>query len=278
MRYFLKFFGVILLLTLLCFPVTAKAAQTDTEGYIQRMIQYYLNHQEAADEEIRLLLNHLGQIDPQQERLWEKIMGSWSYVNSRMEVSQGILPEGLPQDDSLCIVIMGYGLNRDGSMKDELIDRLVVGLSSAMKYPNAYVAVTGGETSDVKGITEAGQMACWLLDRGLSSDRLIVEPKAYSTTENAVKVHQILRDQYPSVRNLAIVTSDYHIHRSCTMFTTMSHYGASLYGCPPMKVVGSAVNATGKPRETLYSQAMGISMITGIPLDTAPETQPELAD
>ena len=69
----------------------------------------------------------------------------------------------------LCIVIMGYDLRDDGSMKEELIDRLVVGLSSALKYPNAYVAVTGGATSDVPGVTEAGQMAQWLMERGLQS-------------------------------------------------------------------------------------------------------------
>ena len=180
MRIFRKIFSVILVFAILAFPVKTNAVSADTEDYVQRMIQYYLQYREAADDEIGILLDHLSETDPAQAQLWRKIMVSWAYHNSQMEMNTGILPDGLPNDDSMCIVIMGYGLRSDGTMREELIDRLVVGLSSALKYPNAYVAVTGGATSDVEGITEAGQMAQWLQERGISPDRIILEPKAMS--------------------------------------------------------------------------------------------------
>lgn len=276
MHIFRKILSLFLILVLLAVPMDASAAE-DTEDYIQRMIQYYLRFQEDAQTEITVLLDYISRTDPQAANLWRKIMVSWSYANSQMKVNRNILPDGLPQDDSLCIVIMGYGLRKDGSMKEELIDRLVVGLSSALKYPNAYVAVTGGATSDVEGITEARQMAQWLRERGISNDRLILETRAMSTVENAQRVHRLLLNNYPQVNSVAVITSDYHIRQSCAMFTTTSHYVSETNGTRPLKLVSNAANTTGKKADTLYTQAWGISLITGIPFEGEPETQPELS-
>lgn len=277
MTFFRKILSVALAVLLLALPLQAAAAE-DTQDYVQRMIQYYLCFQEGAEEEIAVLLDHISETDPAQAELWRKIMVSWAYNNSQMEPGRGILPDGLPQDDSLCIVIMGYGLRQDGSMKEELIDRLVVGLSSAMKYPNAYVAVTGGATSDVSGVTEAGQMAQWLRERGIGDDRLIVETKALSTLQNAQRVHSILVRNYPQVKELAVITSDYHIRQSCTFFSTVGHYTAFLQGTQALRVTGSAVNTTGRQVNDLHSQAWGICAITGVPYESQPETQPELSE
>lgn len=71
-----------------------------------------------------------------------------------------VLPDGLPDTDELCIVVLGFQLNPDGSMRDELINRLNVALRSAEKYPNAYIVCTGGGTaSGNASATEAGEMA-----------------------------------------------------------------------------------------------------------------------
>ena len=57
------------------------------------------------------------------------------------------------------LVILGQRLKADGSMKDELIRRLKVGLDVSEQYPNAYVVCTGGGTAkENKEVTEAGQM------------------------------------------------------------------------------------------------------------------------
>lgn len=278
MRLFRKIFSIFLVLACLALPVQASAAETDLEDYVWRMIQYYLRFQDRAEEEISVLLSFLSNRDPEEGALWQQIMDDWAYVNERMPVTPKMLPDGLPTDDSLCIVIMGYGLNPSGTMKEELIDRLVAGLSSALKYPNAYVAVTGGPTSNVDGVTEAGQMARWLREHGIEDNRLIVENKAMSTTQNAKRVCRILAEDYPQVKSLAVITSDYHIHRSCALFTTAAHCAAQAYGTAPLELVGNAVNATKKPAESLEMQAQGICSLTGVSYDPNPETQPELAD
>lgn len=248
-----------------CLPVSA-GAQEDLTPYLQRLVQYYLHYQSNADTEIDALLNYITQEDPGQGLLWRDIMDSWDYHNRTMPVYTEVLPDGLPQDDSLCIVVLGYGLRADGSMKEELVDRLVVGLASALKYPNAYVCVTGGATADNTRDTEAGQMAAWLLDKGLDSSRLILESKSLSTTENALNVYSLLTSQYPGVSSVAVVSSDYHIPWGCTMFSTVSHY-KSYHGGKSLQVVANAANATSNRTDTLYSQAWGISIITNIPFN-----------
>ena len=103
-------------------------------------------------------------------------MDYWGYVNTGLVINADSLPENLPGDDSLALVILGQGLKPDGSMKDELIRRLKVGFDCSKQYPNAYVVCTGGGTAkENKEITEAGQMGAWLLENGLKENRLILE-------------------------------------------------------------------------------------------------------
>ena len=75
-------------------------------------------------------------------------------------------------------------------MKQELINRLQVGLDSAKKYPNSYIAVTGGGTAaNNPNVTEGGLMGQWLLDHGLDEKRLIVENKAPDTVGTVSYTH-----------------------------------------------------------------------------------------
>lgn len=266
-------------LLLLCtVPGASAEAAEPVEPYVQRMISYYRYYQEEAEQEIDTLLGHIKSLDPGQGILWEKIMDSWSWVNSEMEVELGVLPDGLPEDDSLCIVVLGYGLNDDGSMKRELVRRLEVALASAEKYPNAYVLCTGGETSDKEGVSEAGQMGKWLRNAGLSKSRLILETRSYSTTQNAQRSYALLAENYPQVDSIALVTSDYHMRWGCALFAVMRHWEVT-HGSRELVLVGNAAYDTGNPDyDSIYAQAQGISQIAGIPMDTngAPGMEPDV--
>ena len=149
----------------------------------------------------------------------EAVFSYWDLANENGFVNNDILPDGLPDDNSLCIVILGYSLQPAGEMKDELKLRLDAGLEAAAKYPNAYVLVTGGGTALLAPmIKEADQMADYLLNNGLDPSRLIVENNSLSTSENAVLSDRLLRSQYPEVSYIAIVTSDYHVPMACEVF------------------------------------------------------------
>lgn len=81
------------------------------------------------------------------------------------------------------IVILGYGLKPDGSMRAILYHRVLTGLAIAQSFPQSPVIVTGGNPQN--GQTEAGQMRNLLMMLGLPASRIIVEDRANSTVQNA---------------------------------------------------------------------------------------------
>jgi uncharacterized SAM-binding protein YcdF (DUF218 family) len=81
------------------------------------------------------------------------------------------------------IVILGYGLNPNGTMRTILRRRVLTGLAVAQFFPQAPVIVTGGNPQN--GRTEAEQMRKLLLLLGLPDNRILVEDRANSTVQNA---------------------------------------------------------------------------------------------
>lgn len=268
MKRKLQYLSVLLicggLLAALSVPAMTSSAQAaeSVVPYVQRMLRHYRDHQDPSAEVIQESLEKIAGLDPKAGKLWEKVMAHWAEFN-QADIPE-VLPDGLPEDDSLCIVVLGFELNKDGTMKEELVARLEATLESAEKYPNAYIAVTGGGTAAYSSNTEAGTMADWLRRHGVSKDRILVEDKAMSTTYNAVNTYAMLVKDYPSVKNIAIVTSDYHIPWGCTMFQTVCDY-TEVYGETVIPVVAWAANGTDTEMNTMGYQVNGICDITGIP-------------
>ncbi len=252
-----------ILCLLLVLPLSAAAVQPNTETIVEDLIAYYFHHRDKASTEIENQLEILSGLDPEQGARWTEIMAAWADTNTEMPIHIGVVPDGLPEDNSLCIVVLGYGLNKDGSMKEELLKRLEVALASAEKYPESYVLCTGGETAHVPGISEAGQMGQWLLDQGLEKDRLLLETDSLSTTENARNCCRLLRREYPHVTSLAIVSSDYHIPWGSILFTA-----ETVLQDDSVQVLTNAACETEKTNtDTVYSQAWGISLLAGVDFD-----------
>lgn len=112
------------------------------------------------------------------------------------------------------IVILGYGLNADGTMQTILRRRVLTGLAVAQFFPQSPIIVTGGNPRN--GITEAEQMRRMLTSLGFPSRRIIVEPKANSTVQNA-------RFSVPLAKNagatgIILVTSSTHQGRADSNF------------------------------------------------------------
>ena len=81
------------------------------------------------------------------------------------------------------IVLLGYGLNDNGTMRTILRRRVLTGLAVAQFFPQSPIIVTGGNPRN--GRTEAGQMRNMLVLLGFPADRILVEDKASSTVQNA---------------------------------------------------------------------------------------------
>ena len=147
----------------------------------------------------------------------------------------------MPETDELCLVVLGFQLNPDGSMKDELIGRLKVALACAEKYPNAFVVCTGGGTAaENDSATEAGEMGKWLTENGVDAQRVIVEDRSLTTAQNAIYTFRILQEKYPQVKQLAIISSDYHIATGTLLFGAEATLLAEQAGEETIRVVSNA--------------------------------------
>ena len=61
-------------------------------------------------------------------------------------------------------------------------------------------------------------MAEWLESQGVNPSRIIVEDHSLTTAQNAIYTFDILNEQYPQVRQIAIISSDYHIATGTLLF------------------------------------------------------------
>ena len=213
----MKVYGICLLLMIclagLLIPgaVAEEQAPNPAQQLIERLVVSYGAHEETDSE----ALSQLVSLDPSLGEKWTRIMALWASpaaVNAE-------LPDGLPDDDSLCLVALGFQLNPDGTMRDELIQRLNVVLASAEKYPRAIIVCTGGGTAaEDPTATEAGRMREWLIAHGVDPARVAAEDRSLTTAQNAIYTFNLLAEQYPQVKQLAIISSDYHIATGALLF------------------------------------------------------------
>lgn len=175
---------------------------------------------EDGDEKVQTLLEKLKAEDPRLGKAWEGIMDCWRWVNREMPILNAQVPQNLPEDSSLCFVVLGFQLQFDGTMAPQLLGRCEAALACARRYPNSLLALTGGGTAvGAPNVTEAGAMADWFAAQGIARERLIVEGRSFSTEQNASYTSEILTRDYPQITTLVIVTSDYHVPLGVLMFS-----------------------------------------------------------
>ena len=206
----LRLFGISILLCLtvaMVFSVNAEEAQSR----IERAVVSYAAEGVRDDQ----ALSALAMLDPSLGEKWARIMDLWETPVAVHDE----LPDDLPEDDSLCLVALGFQLNPDGTMREELTERLKVLLAASGKYPNAIIVCTGGGTAaDDPDATEAGRMVEWLEQHGVDPSRLIAEDHSLTTAQNAIYTFDILEERYPQVQQIALISSDYHIATGSLLF------------------------------------------------------------
>ena len=215
--------------------------EREVSKIIEEMAVYYGTYGEEASDKVGELLKELNSVSKEDGARWEKIMSLWSSLEKGTAVNYGNLPDGLEGSDKLCLVVLGFQLEPDGTMREELIHRLETALAAAKKYPNALIAVTGGGTArDNPSVTEAGAMAEWLQAQGIPEERIIVENLSATTAQNAQNTCLLLFNNYPQVSQLAIISSDYHIATGVLLFESEAILKAPKPGRETLHVVSNA--------------------------------------
>ena len=239
-----RFASMIISIILMITPTLAEEGyekDRTAQDIIEELAVYYGTYGSKAEEKIAELLEELYAADPVSGAKWKSIMQLWKTVNGEPEIHENILPDGLTETDELCMIVLGFQLNTDGSMKDELIERLTVAKTCTEKYPNSLIVCSGGGTaSENPDATEAGEMAKWLIENGVDPQRVIVEDRSLTTAQNAIYTYRILAEQYPQVKQLAIISSDYHIATGTLLFGAEATLQAEEAGKETMTVVSNA--------------------------------------
>ena len=90
-------------------------------------------------------------------------------------------------------------------------------LDKAVEYhtqnPDAIIVVTGGKGNQ-EDISEAEAMEAYLVNHGVSADKIIKESAATSTLENFCFSKDILDKHFDTDYDVAFITNEYHILRS----------------------------------------------------------------
>lgn len=252
MRITKRILGILCTIALLCacLPVSAEEAASPQE-MIERMVVSYAAYNERDAE----ALEELKAADPVLGGKWERIMDLWEApvtVNNE-------LPDTLPEDDTLCLVVLGFQLNPDGTIRPELDERLKVALAASQQYPQAFIACTGGGTAaDNPNATEAGRMAEWLEANGVDPARILVEDRSLTTAQNAIYTFDLLAELYPQVNQIAIISSDYHIATDVLLFGAEAILRDS-----PITIAGNAAwNAPSGSLSTMF-QAGALIELSG---------------
>lgn len=240
------------------------AGNKSADQIIHDMIVCYGYKEDEGLPTVEQLMAELKEIDEDKWKLWSGIFEFWEYTKNEQQINIESVPEGLENDDSLCIVVLGYRLQADGSIRPELEGRLKTALNAAFVYDKALVCVTGGGTAANKNVTEAGQMKAWLVENGLDENRIIVEDKSLTTGQNAINAYNILRKDYPQVDSIMVVSSDYHIGWGSILLEAQCRIGGESEGGQKISVVGnSAYEAHSTEKYPFSYQAAGLLELAG---------------
>ena len=111
------------------------------------------------------------------------------------------------------IIVLGCGILGE-KMTPLLRNRVDKGISLLEKNPDAKLVLSGG-MGPGESITEAECMKRYILSKGISASRILIEDQSKNTYENLLfskaKIEEDSSEEKPS---LAIVTTSYHVFRA----------------------------------------------------------------
>lgn len=109
---------------------------------------------------------------------------------------------------------------------------MVARLKAAQKYldnnPDSVCILSGGQGED-EDISEAECMYRWLVDAGVSPDRLYKEDKSTSTRENLLFSKEIIERENLN-RSIAIATNEFHEYRAQKIAESLSLESGAVSG------------------------------------------------
>ena len=143
-------------------------------------------------------------------------------------IASGLTPSLPKEDEEVTVVILGSGVNHDGTVSLIGRTRIDAVLDWLTDHPSAPIVVSGGNYSDTLP-SEAESMKNDLVKHGIDEERIHMEPGSIKTRQNLWYTSTILEEeQLPKA--ILIATSEFHEARA-------SIY-AKRYGLTPYRIPG----------------------------------------
>ncbi len=131
-------------------------------------------------------------------------------------------------------IVFGAKVKADGPAKT-LASRLDAAVDVMLKDSGAVCIVSGGQGPD-EPFTEASCMRSYMVERGVSPDRIFLEEKASNTKENILHSAQLIEQLGLSDRQIICISSETHIPRIRLMCSRADIDALYIKAETPMKV------------------------------------------
>jgi uncharacterized SAM-binding protein YcdF (DUF218 family) len=112
------------------------------------------------------------------------------------------------------IIVLGTPADADGNPSPEMLDRINEGVHEYERGVAGHLIVTGGAAHN--HFVEAEVMARVAASQGVPADRIVQEPRAQNTLQNACYSARILKDR--GWRSVEVISSASHLPRASMIF------------------------------------------------------------
>ena len=106
-----------------------------------------------------------------------------------------------------CVVVLGAGLQSDGTPSHMLEDRIKVGVDVLDRTGADYILMSGDKSGEY--YDEPAAMKKYAEGMGVDSSRIIIDNKGFSTFESMTRV----KEEY-GFDNVVVITQKYHLYRA----------------------------------------------------------------
>lgn len=137
---------------------------------------------------------------------------------------EGMILKGsvqMPEDTQDYVIVLGAHVRESGPSK-ALALRLDKALEYASAHPDTVFIVSGGQGSN-EPCTESFAMKKYLMERGLSEERILEENQSTNTRENLIFSKEFI----PEGASVGIISNGFHICRALHLAETLGYENAS---------------------------------------------------
>lgn len=117
-----------------------------------------------------------------------------------------------PEADVPFVVVLGAQTHGDRPSRT-LRERLDLAVDYLEAHPSARVIVSGGQGAD-ETQTEASVMEAYLLERGITPERITEESASRTTRENLINAKRLAEKNGTETARVLIITSEFHLSRA----------------------------------------------------------------